>query len=146
MLDIIPNIFNYVTDGKTYKSILYSSKLFYDIMIKYYPYKRYQVYNQLWSLIKLYPDSSWDWDEISANINTTIDIINNDINYPLEWSFISRNTNITMDIIKNNNYPWDFNSLSYNKNLTIDFIIDNINNPWSWFNISCNKNITMDII
>ena len=32
-LDTIPLIFNYINDGKTYKSILYSSKLFYDISL-----------------------------------------------------------------------------------------------------------------
>src|SRR5260221_14457508 len=97
MLDILSYLFKYINDGKTYKSILYSSKLFYDIMIKNYPGKRYQVYNQLWSLIKLYPDKDWDWNDISANNNTTLDIIKNNPDIPWNWSRISTNHNITID-------------------------------------------------
>jgi hypothetical protein len=61
IIDVIPNIFKFIEDGKTYKNILYSSSLFYHLMMIHYPSKRYSLYNQLLSLVKLYPNIIWHW-------------------------------------------------------------------------------------
>ena len=136
MLDIIPLIFNYINDGKTYKSILYSSKLFYDIMLQHYPLNRYILYNKL-----------WNWDFISIHPSLTMDIIKKNLDRPWNWSFISQHQNITMDIIKNNiNYPWDWMGVSCNPNLTIEIIIENSDKYWNWHIISFNKNIKMSML
>lgn len=146
--DVYTVIFNYVNDGKTYKSILYSSKTLYDIMVLHYPQKRYQVYNQLWSLIELYPDKPWDWSQISANPSTTIDIINKHATIiAWYWSSISMNKSITMDIIKQHiHYPWNWTTVSQNPNLTIEMIREYPDKMWCWSTISKNKAITMDMI
>src|SRR5258708_37119595 len=106
MLDVLSLIFNYVNDGKTYKSILYSSKLFYDIMTYYHSRKRYQVYNQLWSIINFYPDEQWNWNSITSNKNTTINIIKT-------------------------NKIWNLDALSSNPNITIDFIKEHLDRNWN---------------
>src|SRR5258708_39529406 len=117
MLDILPLIINYVNDGKTYKSILYSSKLFYDIMLNHYPTKRYTVYNQLWSLINLYPDKNWNWCGISCNSNTTINIIKKNFDKPWDWCYMSTNPNIPLSFVKENpDKPWDWYGVSRNPN------------------------------
>src|SRR5438094_149057 len=137
MIDVLSYLFNFINDGKTYKSILYTSKLFYDIMIKNYPIKRYQVYNQLWSLIKLYPDKPWIWSNISINKNLTMNMIKENLDKQLDWYSISRKSNITMDIIKEYpDKPWDWSGISSNPNITMNIIKKNPDKPWNWSYIS----------
>lgn len=75
VIDVIPNIFKYVNDGLTYKSILFSSKTFYTLMTTHYKDKRYEVYNPLLTLIKLYPEKDWHWGRISKNPCISMDFI-----------------------------------------------------------------------
>lgn len=128
MLDILPNIFLYVNDGKTYKSLLYTSKIFHDMMIKTYPSKRYQVYNQMLSLIKLYHNKEWDWNQISCHPSMTMDIIKNNPSFPWKWEYISQNPNLTLDMIKNNkDKKWHVYWLLENNNLNLD-LFENFEN------------------
>jgi hypothetical protein len=57
------------------------------------------------------------------------------------WRGISKNPNITMDIIEQNKqYPWEYKYVSENPNLTFEFIQNNINVSWDWYKISKNPN------
>ena len=72
--------------------------------------------NILAYLLEKYPNKNWKWENISGNINLTMDIIEK---YPnKDWSLggfgISCNPNITMDFIENNKDKICFNVLSYN--------------------------------
>src|SRR5258708_23141523 len=145
MLDIIPLIFNHVNDGKTYKSILYSSKLFYDIMIYHHPHKRYKVFNQLTTLLKIYPNEDWNWLMLSCNENITMDYIKKNSDNPWEYSFIMINPNITIDFIKENNW-WNMDSISCNPTITLDVIKNNMHLRWNWEYVSKNINLTIDFI
>lgn len=75
VIDVIPNIFKYVHDGLTYKSILFSSATFHHLMTTHYKNKRYEVYNPLLTLIKLYPEKDWHWGRISKNPCISMDFI-----------------------------------------------------------------------
>src|SRR6476620_4828583 len=69
--------------------------------------------NDVWKLIKKFPDKPWNWYGISTNI--TMDIINANLDLPWDWCGISRNENITMDIIKDNiDLPWNWSEISKN--------------------------------
>lgn len=169
VVDVLSIIFDYIVDGFTYKSILYASKTFNHVMTHYYPSKRYQVYNQLWSLVKLYPNEAWDWPGISSNALITMNIIkknpdnpwyimcfgknpNITVEYAKEYANgvvmnLSENKSVTMNMITNNpTIPWHWGCVSRNPNLTMEMIENNPDKNWDWDWISANPGITMDII
>ena len=134
--------------------------------------KKYQNTNKLLKFARDFKDKVY-WTSISANINISMDIIeeNSDLNWDSfgiacnpnltidfitanknkfqtiwHWTEISRNKNIQMKDIENNlDLDWDWNSIAENKNLTIEFV-KKYANRLNWAYVSSNKNMTLDII
>ena len=85
-----------------WKSFIFTCKSFYKCNTFQEVNKRS---NHLWTIIYKYPYEVYDWFEVSANVNTTWDIVMenwNDKKYKFEVSGLIRNPNITLDIIHNN--------------------------------------------
>ena len=60
-------------------------------------------------------------------------MIQNNLNIPLDWDNISSNPNITYQLIDANpNKSWDWFWISKNPNITWDIIINNLDKPWDW--------------
>src|SRR5438477_642402 len=149
--DILFCIGSQITSGIAWKSWVQVCKFNYHLSITSLAYKRYEVYNQLLSLLKLYPDKPWNLDILSRNPNITMDnvIANPDTNSRRwDWHDLSGNPNVTMDFIKANpNKPWSWDRLSDNPNITMDFVKanpDTDSRKWNWYVLSRNRNITMD--
>ena len=103
--------------------------------------------NHLWTLIKLFPNKSWDWSWISANLNITWKIIRDNPGKRWTWDYISMNPNITWDIIRDNpDEEWDWEGISRNPNITWEIIRDNPDEDWDWYEISKNPKIRWEII
>ena len=110
--DVLGLVLDLINTGSDYKSCLFTCKLWYKLI--YNHEKELKFMNQLWTLVKLYPDAAWDWDRLSENPNITFDImINNptindpnnstDTNgrlIPCHWN-ASVNPNTTIDIVLN---------------------------------------------
>ena len=60
-------IFKHMDDGKSYKNILETNKLFYYLMTTHYSHKKVILCNPLTTLLKIYPDKTWDWAMLSCN-------------------------------------------------------------------------------
>ena len=102
---------------------------------------------ELEKLLIKYPDKPWDWEQISANPNLTLDLIDAHPDKPWYWYWISLNPNCTMDFIDAHpDKPWSWESISQNPNLTLDFIDAHPDKPWDWRWISENPNFTLDFI
>lgn len=157
MLDILPNIFQHIDDGYTYRNIIYASKTFHDIMVCHYPSKRYDVYNQATSMMNRLPHVQWhhinyvvknpsyDWDWKYLSHTTDISMIMLYDYLPWDWKIISRKTKMNY-VLDYPTMPWDFGHLSFNKNVTIDVIKQYCNRNWDWIILSANKNITYNDI
>ena len=112
MNDIWNNIASHISDGITWKSFIFSCKLFYGFNTQS-QIDRFS--NHLLTLLKLFPDEEWNWYGISQNPNITWGIVFNNANKPWKWGGISRNPNITWSIITNNaNKPWNWDGISMN--------------------------------
>jgi hypothetical protein len=55
--------------------------------------------NHLHKLITKFPDKPWNWECLSNNPNTTIDMVLANSDKPWRWSYLSENPNITFDIV-----------------------------------------------
>jgi hypothetical protein len=55
--EIIDLIISFITDGKTFKSVLELNNCFY----KTHKHKYLNYCNQIWTLITRYPNRSWNW-------------------------------------------------------------------------------------
>ena len=96
--------------------------------------------NHLLTLLKLFPNESWNYYEVSRNPNITWDIIFNDpslLCIKSRWIFpgLTRNPNpltTGWNIIKNNPNKardWDSYELSRNPNITWDIVKNNPSPP-----------------
>ena len=95
--------------------------------------------NVLEYLLEKYPNKPWDWSDISANPNITMEIIEKCPDKPWEWDWISRNPNITIEIIeKYPDKPWNWSWLSRHPNLTMK-IIEKYIDKIEFKNLSKNK-------
>src|SRR5271156_4356772 len=151
------NILKFLMDGSTYKSATLTCKLWHTICSTDLRWMIAKYSNHLWTLIKMYPniaerEYNWDWQGISANPNTTWDLISMSLNAtkPWDWSGISRNPNITWEIISmsltTNNVNWDWSEISWNPNINWDIVCSRASENWNWNGISENPNITPEII
>ena len=103
--------------------------------------------NVLQVLIGIHPPKKWDWKEISANPNLTVEIIKKNKNKKLNWEEISANPAITMEIVKAHPlWPWNIKGLSQNPNLTADFVKENLEEDWNWGLMAQNENMEIELI
>jgi hypothetical protein len=109
--EVIAEITSHVTHPKTYKQLLLSCKVLYEA--NHSVDRRNSMCNHLWTLINIFPNESWDWNEVYSNPNTTMANIDSMIqknpniaiwNNPaiVVWNAICANPNVTMDYIKQN--------------------------------------------
>jgi hypothetical protein len=100
-------------------------------------------------IVKNNKDLHWDFKLLSNNINITIDVIKNNLEYIDKWDpfNLSKNKNFTIDIILSNInlIKWDINGMSLNNNITWD-IVQKYNLNWNYKLLSLNENITFDIV
>ena len=75
--DILFNIFRFINDGSTYKSIIFTCKDWKRVIDTNYPSMKNKLTNHLQTLLLKYPDKPWDWSEISVNPNITMEFIKN---------------------------------------------------------------------
>ena len=59
--DILFNIFRFIDDGFTYKSIIFTCKDWKRIIDTNYPSMKNKLTNHLQTLLLKYPDKPWDW-------------------------------------------------------------------------------------
>ena len=88
------------------------------------------------------PDDYWNWQQISALPNITMEIIENNPDEDWEWEFISRNPNLTMKFINDNpNEDWHWDSITEYAKITIDYIKENIDkfSSVNWEMLSLNQ-------
>jgi hypothetical protein len=55
--------------------------------------------------------------------------------YPRDmyWEYLSSNANTTMELVENNlDKPWSFYAMSSNPNLTMKFVSKHMNKCWNW--------------
>ena len=107
--------------------------------------------NQLLKLLKKYPDKDWDWYNISANPNITINYVKNNIDKEWYFGLLSYNSNIinnskeSFDFVFNNlDKNWNWYLLS--KHLNIEYIKNNIEIPWNWTGIAENENLNDEFV
>src|SRR5438477_12877 len=143
--DILLCITLQISSGNTWKSWVQVCKFNYHLSITTLAYKRYEVYNQLLSLLKLYPNKPWNWFGLSGNPNITMKHVKANPDKSWDWGELSQNPNITMDHIKANpEFPWDWGALSNNPNITMDDVKahpDTDDRKWAWIWLSRNPNI-----
>ena len=139
MDDILFNIFRFINDGFTYKSVIFTCKDWKRIINIGYPSMKNKLINHLQTLLLKYPNKLWDWDWISSNPNITLEFIEKYPDKPWHWICISGNPNITMEFIEK--YPdkrWNWPLISSNLNMTIEIIEKYPEKPWNWYGISYN--------
>ena len=106
--DILFNIFQFISDGFTYKSIIFTCKDWKRVIDTNYTSMKNKFINHLRTLLLKYSDIKWDWSEISKNPNITTEFIEKYPDKPWDWSEISYNPNVTMEIIeKYLDKPWN---------------------------------------
>lgn len=115
--------------------------------------------------LSYYEYQEWDYDDLTANPNISIDDINNtnmlwttdgisarpELNIKWvqkgrwNWKFVSANPGIFMkDIESNPTLRWDYQYISKNPNLTISFVKNHLKENWDWKEISKNPGITFE--
>jgi hypothetical protein len=62
--------------------------------------------------VTYFPDADWDWDELSAHKNTTLDIVKEFPGYPWNRRILTRNPRIcNKDILNNPQLPFLLSAL-----------------------------------
>jgi hypothetical protein len=107
--------------------------------------------NIKWEYIEDTMDScDWNWKELSAHTEITIEIIKKHINKDWNWRVLIAHPNIYLkDILKTSgdNFFWPMEYITENPNIKWNEIKDYMDDlHLSWYHISKNKNITWDII
>lgn len=85
-----------------------------------------------------------NYDELSWNINITIDVVLKYKDKPLNWYVLSSKISIK-DIIKYHNLPWRWSEISKSYKLKKEDVMNNINLPWNWKEISSNIYLKLTI-
>ncbi len=125
--------------GYHYLNFCLTSKYFYNVSENIKEKIKKRVKNDLWLLIKKYPDKEWDWYSISQNSGITMENIERYSDKNWNCSSISQNPNLTMEFIeKYSNKNWDWYGISYIPNLTMEFVDKYSNKNWNWIGISHN--------
>lgn len=87
-----------------------------------------------------HPDISWDYSNLSSNIDINFVYANPD----LPWDYEVLSDRINLEFIRQNpDKSWNYDILSRNPNLTIDFILENRSKLWGW--LSLYQNTTIDL-
>ena len=102
----------------------------------------------------------WEWDDISANPNITMQLINENPDLYWEKTGIARNPNITMEVVRGldmeltgfedvteeaqKNEFWL--QLSINPSVTVETVLSNPDLKWDFEWLVMNPNITQEII
>src|SRR5271166_4096471 len=106
--DILHYIFSFIKEGSTFKSVLFTCRRWYEIVLKVHPNGRIIFANHLTTLLKFLPDKPWNFDMLSKNPIISWEFISKNPDKPWSYRLLSKNPNITWDIIKQNpNKPWD---------------------------------------
>lgn len=100
--------------------------------------------NQLYLLVKLFPDKDWNWTSLSSKV--PLHLIKELGNKPWNPEHVSINDAVAFeDVIENPTWHlWDWHTLSYHPNITWEQMRSSPDLPWK--NASCNPNITWEII
>lgn len=100
-----------------------------------------------WDIVQKYPEYSWDYSQLSRNVNIKWEIVKNNLDRPWDFYWLSKNPNITWEIVRDNPiHKWCPSNLSENPNITWEIIRDNPDYKWSPDNLSRNPNLTFEII
>jgi hypothetical protein len=76
--------------GSTYKSLIFLSRQTQQVGYKFWIDAKDRLANHLWTLIKMYPNVKWNWDDISANPNTTWKIIQENLHLLIKDSVVKK--------------------------------------------------------
>lgn len=105
-------------------------------------------FSQMWfQFILDNPDKNWDWFELSANPNITLDIVYG--NPHINWNYkqISKGIYITQHLIRDNpSIKWDYYMLSRNPTLTWDVVCQHPTKKWCYKWLSMHNNIHWEIV
>lgn len=145
--DCIKIILSCTNDGSTYKNLLLTCRYFYMFLeINGDKWKK-RFSNHLRTLLKFWPNSEWDWESISENINISWEFIQENQHLPWDWECVPSNPNVSLDIIMSDKRIKEkFYGLSGNRNLTIDIVLLHPSAEWDWASITENPAMTMEII
>jgi hypothetical protein len=105
-----------------------------------------------WEYVKNYQPppnekAHWNWGDLSAHPNITLNIIQKNPDMPWCQSAVSKNPNVTWSIVKDNlSYNWDWANLSRNPSIKWSDIKSNPDAPWNWRYVSENPNVSWDIV
>src|SRR5271165_6611308 len=69
--EILYNIFSFIKEGSTFKSVLFTCHRWHEIVLKVLPFGRIIFANHLTTLIKFLPNKEWDYNMLSKNPNIT---------------------------------------------------------------------------
>lgn len=143
--DIYGIINKYIKSIKDTKSLMIASKDFNKFMSQdFIDYDS----NNLWALIRVFPDKPWNWKKILSNPNTTWEIIKRLPLSRIDWHFVSKqNPSVTWEIIKSNpECPWDWIELTTNPSISMEIIQGSRVKGWDIYNtrILENPNITFE--
>jgi hypothetical protein len=104
--------------------------------------------NVLWRTIAKYPERNWDWNNISMNLCTTLDIIEEfiDENIGLTWEFVSWNPNVDILFAKRYIKCLDWRGISQSIGITMEDIEQNSDLPWALDYVYKNRNLTKEFL
>lgn len=109
-IEMFQEISQYITDGSTWKSWLFTCKAFAAMNSDE---KLLQYGNGVLTLIKLFPDKDLDWESLSNRDYITIDLVLHHQDKEWNWFKLSQNTSIkSSDIIAHSNLQWQIESLA----------------------------------
>ncbi len=101
--------------------------------------------NHLWILSEKFPDKI-NKMLMGRNSNTTLDILEKNINDSILWNLAYANNNLTWEFILKHQDKFAWQNISAHKCVTWKIIKDNPQYPWDYNGVSRNPNLTMEII
>src|SRR5271165_5817971 len=118
--EIALNIFRWIDQGSTYKAVLFTCRNWYDLLAGDHEDRVDKYSNHLLTLIKMYPDKSWNWFEVYRNPNTTLAFakLTNKKSYGP-----GKDQPITEKDILDNVGIWDWDILSSHPVITWNFVL-----------------------
>lgn len=167
--DCLTEIFRYIDAGSDYKSIVFTCREWCDVMIKIYPNLAQQLTNHLATLVKMFPEKSWNWAVLTMHKQITMEFMQN-TSGRWTFSYIVGNPNVTAKvaeqyldranyeyvqyelphvrdiILANPDRSWLWKRVSRKIVFTLELLVAHIHLPWDWMELSRNKSITADIV
>jgi hypothetical protein len=87
-------------------------------------------------------DKAWDWKELSASLDITLEDVDNHPELPWNWGSkgLSKNQNMTIDfVLKHSNKKWDWDELALNPNMSPEDKDKHPELQWSWIDLTIHR-------